>query len=392
MNKITPNIRYVGADDDNLDLFEAQFPIPSGISYNSYFIDGGSVTAVVDAVDVRRTSDWLEAVAAEVDRTGHVPSYLLIQHMEPDHSGSIRDLLSLYPSVKIVCTPKAADMLPGFFHDLDLNDRIVLVKDGDTLQLGDTSLTFFTAPMVHWPEVMMTLDERDGVLFSADAFGTFAMSTADTGESWAIEARRYYTNIVGRFGQSVQMVLKKLASRNFSVIAPLHGPALSGDISRYVKLYDLWSRWEPESRGVLVAYASVYGGTAEAARRIARELTQLGVEDVELFDLCRHDVSYGVAEAFRVAHLVLCSVTYDGSIFPAMYNFLHHLDAKKLQNRRVALVENGSWAPTAARIMAEQLSKMKDMTMVEPVLTLRSRLHPDDTATVTALAKALIEA
>lgn len=391
MKKITSNIRFVGADDDNLDLFEAQYPVPDGISYNSYFIDGGSMTAVVDAVDVRRTSDWLTAIASEVERTGHEPAYLIVQHMEPDHSGSIRDILALYPSIKIVCTPKGADMLPGFFPELDLNDHIVLVKDGDKLQLGETSLTFITAPMVHWPEVMMTLDERDGVLFSADAFGTFAMSTSDTGESWDKEARRYYTNIVGRFGQSVQMVMKKLATRKFSVIAPLHGPALTGDLSRYWKLYDLWSRWEPESQGVLVAYASVYGGTAEAARRIAAELGREGVEDVVLFDLCRHDVSYAVAEAFRLRHLVLCSVTYDGSIFPAMYNFFHHLDAKKLQGRRVALVENGSWAPTAARIMSEQLSKMKDMTVVEPVLTIRSRLHTENAPTITALAKSLIE-
>ncbi|MDE6377132.1 MAG: MBL fold metallo-hydrolase, partial [Duncaniella sp.] len=378
-------------DDDNLDLFEAQYPLPTGISYNSYFVDGGSLTAVIDAVDVRRTSDWLQAVAAEVERTGHAPSYLVIQHMEPDHSGSIREALELYPSIKIVCTAKAADMLPDFFSSVDFNDRIVIVKDGDSLPLGDTSLKFITAPMVHWPEVMMTLDERDGVLFSADAFGTFAMSTADTGESWDKEARRYYTNIVGRFGQSVQMLFKKLVNLKFSVIAPLHGPVLTGDLSRYWKLYDLWSRWEPESQGVLVAYASVYGGTAEAARRIAAELAREGVEDVVLFDLCRHDVSYGVAEAFRTAHMVLCSVTYDGMLFPAMYNFLHHLDAKKLQNRRVALVENGSWAPTAARHMADMLAKMKAMTIVEPVLSINSRLHAEDTPVITALSKALME-
>ena len=392
MNKITANIRFVGADDDNLDLFEAQYPIPEGISYNSYFIDGGSMTAVIDAVDVRRTSDWLDAVASEVDRSGIDPSYLIVQHMEPDHSGSIRHLLSLYPSLKIVCTPKAADMLPDFFSSVDFNHRIVLVKDGDRLPLGDTTLSFITAPMVHWPEVMMTLDERDGVLFSADAFGTFAMSTAETGVTWDKEARRYYTNIVGRFGQSVQALFKKLTSRTFSEIAPLHGPVLKGDLSHYTRLYDLWSRWQPESNGVLVAYASVYGGTAEAARRIAHELAVQGVEDVVLLDLCRHDVSYAVAEAFRVSHMVLCSVTYDGMIFPAMHNFIHHLDAKKLSGRRVALVENGSWAPTAARIMGEQLAKMKDMTVVNPILTLRSRLHTDDAPTVTALASSLMEA
>lgn len=392
MNKITSNIQYVGADDDNLDLFEAQYPVPAGISYNSYFIDGGSMTAVVDAVDVRRTSDWLGSVTLEVERTGVAPSYLIVQHMEPDHSGSIHKLLALYPSLKVVCTPKAASMLSDFFPGLDMTDRLVLVNDGDRLTLGDTSLQFFTAPMVHWPEVMMTLDERDGVLFTADAFGTFAMSNAHTGAEWDVEARRYYTNIVGRFGQSVQMLLKKIAGKSFTIIAPLHGPVLTGDLGRYIDLYDKWSRWQPEnSEGVLVAYASVYGGTAEAARRIAQSLSLKGIDDVVLFDLCRHDASYAIAEAFRVGRLVLCSVTYDGMLFPAMYNFLHHLDAKKLQGRRVALVENGTWAPTAGRLMNEQLSKMKDMTVVSPVLTLHSRLHAEDTATISDLVDSLTE-
>lgn len=389
MQSITDNIRYIGAEDDNLDLFEAQYPVPEGISYNSYLIADEKV-AIVDAVDSRRCDDWL-AQLAEALGDGVTPDYLIVQHMEPDHSGSVSALIERYPNVTIVCTQKAAGMLANFFEDVDFSGRIHAVSDGDTLSLGRTQLRFITAPMVHWPEVMMTLDETDGVLFSADAFGSFAMSSASTSRAWDAEARRYYANIVGRFGQSVQMVMKKLKGQPFCVVAPLHGPVLKENLAHYWTLYDKWSSWEPETQGVFVAYASIYGGTAEAARRIAAELqNDERAGEVVLMDLCRHDVSYAVAEAFRLSRMVLCCATYDGSLFPAMHTFLHHLEIKNLTRRKVALVENGSWAPVAARKMAEALSKLKRIEIVEPVLTIRSRLHHDDMPVVRELVSALL--
>ena len=388
MHTINTDIRFVGAEDDNLDLFEAQYPMPAGISYNSYLIADSSV-AVVDAVDRRRCSDWLAAIADSCAALGRLPEFLIVQHMEPDHSGSVRAFVDRYPGATIVCTAKAAGMLANFFEDVDFSSRCRIVADGDTLCLGAHTLSFVTAPMVHWPEVMMTLDETDGVLFSADAFGSFAMS--DSADAWDAEARRYYTNIVGRFGPSVQAVMKKLAGRKFGIVAPLHGPVLSENLAHYWHLYDKWSRYEPETRGVLVAYASVYGGTAEAARLVASQLRAVGAPEVVLLDLCRHDVSYAVAEAFRLSHMVLCSVTYDGALFPAMHTFLHHLQSKRLCGRTVALVENGSWAPVAARLMGDELAKMKGMTVVEPVLSIHSRLHEADRSTLLALAANLLQ-
>lgn len=385
MQAISQNIKYIGAEDDNLDLFEGQYPVPQGVSYNSYLILDRHVT-IVDAVDLRRCADWLTAIGEESPAT---PEFLIVQHVEPDHSGSIGALIARYPRIKIVCTAKAAAMLRQFFEDVDFTDRCVIVTDGDSLSLGRTTLTFITAPMVHWPEVMMTLDETDGVLFSADAFGSFAMS--DSVDAWDAEARRYYTNIVGRFGASVQMVMNKLKGRPFSTIAPLHGPALRDNLAHYWMLYDKWSRYEPEVRGVLVAYASIYGGTAAAARRLAYMLEREGAGEVVLLDLCRHHVSYAVAEAFRLSKLALCSVTYDSGLMPAMRDFLHHIESKKLCGRTVGLLENGTWAPAAGRIMAESLAKMKDMTVVEPKVTIRSRLHCADVDALRALARALSE-
>lgn len=389
MYSLTPHIRFIGAQDDNIDLFEGQYPVPHGISYNSYFIDD-ELPAVVDAVDIRRSADWLAELDSAVAACGRAPRYLIVQHMEPDHSGSIKLFVEKYPDAVIVSTAKAAAMLAAFFEGVDFAGRSMSVADGAELKLGRTVLRFVTAPMVHWPEVMMTLDTAEGVLFSADAFGTFAM-TGDT-EGWDAEARRYYTNIVGRFGGSVQAVMKKLQPLKFAVIAPLHGPVLTGDLSHYWKLYDLWSRYEPESDGVLVAYASVYGGTAEAARRLGAMLEEAGAGEVVLFDLCRHDVSYAVAEAFRLSSMALCSVTYDGALYPAMYSFLHHLGMKALRGRTAGIVENGSWAPVAGRLMRDMLGKMKDMTVVDPAVTIRSRLHESDVASLAALADALAEA
>ncbi len=387
MQSITQDIRFVGAEDDNLDLFEGQYPIPGGISYNSYFVADDRV-AVVDAVDVRRCGDWLASVASAACAAGRDPGYLIVQHVEPDHSGSVRAFVDRYPDATVVCTAKAAAMLANFFEDVDFTSRCHIVADGDSLCLGSHTLRFVTAPMVHWPEVMMTLDETDGVLFSADAFGSFAMS--GSADAWDAEARRYYTNIVGRFGPSVQAVMKKLAGRCFGIVAPLHGPVLTGNLAHYWQLYDKWSRYEPAPRGVLGASASLYGGTAEAARRMAAALDERGAGEVVLLDLCRHDVSYAVAEAFRLSHMVLCSVTYDGGLFPAMHSFLHHIESKHLCGRRVGLVENGSWAPQAARLMADALSRMKDMTVVAPVLSIHSRLHCADLPVLGALADELM--
>lgn len=387
MQAIAPNIKFIGAEDDNLDLFEGQYPLTQGISYNSYLIDDEQI-AVMDAVDIRRCSDWLTRLADALG--GRTPAYLIVQHMEPDHSGSIRAMLERYPEAKVVATAKAMAMLDNFFDGIDLAERRVTVADGDTLSLGRTTLRFITAPMVHWPEVMVTLDETDGILFSADAFGSFAMSEAD--EAWTDEARRYYCNIVGKYGANVQALMKKLTGLQFSTIASLHGPLLGGDLARYWTLYDKWSRYEPECRGTLVAYASIYGGTAEAARRLAMELEKRDAGEVVLMDLCRHDVSYAVAEAFRLSRLALCSVTYDASLFPAMHNFLHHLEMKSFRNRPFALIENGSWAPVAGKLMCDTLGRMKGMTQVAPVLTIRSRMHPADLCGISALADALAKA
>lgn len=388
MNRVE-HIKYVGAEDDNLDFFESQYPVPAGISYNSYMIVDQSI-AIIDAVDLRRRDEWLASVSASLPQERE-PDYLVVQHMEPDHSGSIRAFIEKYPSAKIVCTKKAADMLSNFFEDIEFGGRVIVVADGDCLSTGSKKLEFITAPMVHWPEVMVTLDETDGVLFSADAFGSFALSTAEAGRAWDDEARRYYANIVGRFGPNVQSLMKKLTGRKFHAIAPLHGPVLDDDLPHYWSLYDKWSRYEPEKQGVLVAYASIYGGTAAAAHLIAERLrNDSRAGEVVEIDLCRHDVSFPVAEAFRLSRMVLCAATYDSGLFPAMHNFLHHLASRRLAGRRVALVENGSWAPAAGKIMRDALGAMKGMTVVEPMLSIRSRLHESDASTVKALCESLL--
>ncbi|MCM1449017.1 MAG: FprA family A-type flavoprotein [Clostridiales bacterium] len=384
MQSIKDNIKYIGVDDDNIDLFEGQYAVVNGISYNSYIIEDEK-TAIVDSVDKRLCDEWLDKIALTLD--GRCPDYIIVNHVEPDHSGSLRALMVAYPDVKVVATSKAIAMLGNFFEDIDFHGRAMAVKDDETLSLGNTTLRFLTAPMVHWPEVMVTLDETDGVLFSADAFGSFA--TSASGDAWDSEARRYYCNIVGKYGNSVQSVMRKLAGRKFSVVAPLHGPVLSNNLSHYWQLYDKWSRWEPECRGTLIAYASVYGGTARAARLLDSMLESLGESEVVLMDLSRHDVSYAVAEAFKYDKLVLCSITYDGMLFPAMYNFLHHLQMKGFKGRTVGLVENGSWVPAAARLMSDTLGAMKDMTVVEPVVTLHGSLHASDSETLHRLAENL---
>lgn len=384
MHNFNTNIKFVGAIDDNLDLFEGQYPIPKGISYNSYVILDEHI-AIVDAVDKRRRSDWMAALHDVL--SGREPEYLIVQHVEPDHSASVVDALRRYPQMKMVATAKAIAMMSDFNRDFDFSSRTIPVKDGSTVALGRAVLEFFTAPMVHWPEVMMTLDAADGVLFSADAFGTFA--TPSSTEAWDDEARRYYCNIVGKYGVNVQAIMKKLTGKPFHTVCPLHGPVLKDNLAHYWRLYDKWSRWEPETEGVLVAYASVYGGTATAARRLAAMLEECGEEEVVLMDLSRHDVSYAVAEAFRLSKLALCSVTYDAALFPAMGEFLHHIQAKNLRSRKVGLVENGAWAPIAGKLMRDQLSAMKDMEIVEPMVTLKGSMSAENMRQLRDLAKSL---
>lgn len=380
---IADNIRFVGVDDTDIDLFEAQYPVPKGISYNSYLIEDEHI-AVVDSVDIRKVDAWLLNISRALD--GRQPDYLIVQHMEPDHSGSVARFLQAYPHASVVCTAKAASMLPNFFPEMQSAPHMTTVAEGDILSLGHHSLKFLMAPMVHWPEVMMTFCPEAGVIFSADAFGTFATSngghpiTAPSEEhGWDAEARRYYTNIVGKFGRSVQMVLRKLSTLPIKVIAPLHGPVIAGDLPHFIDLYDKWSSHKPEAeKGVLVAYASVYGGTARAANILADSLRSRGVADVVVMDLNRTHVSEALSQAFRLGTVALCSVTYDGSIFPAMHAFIHHMVEKGLSGRRFALVENGSWAPTAARHMEAMVSPLPGAELILPAVTIHSR--PDHKA------------
>lgn len=382
MHRICTDIISVSVDDDNLDLFENQYPLTYGISYNSYLIEDKKI-AVIDSVDIRRCDEWI----AELDRAldGRQPAYLIVQHVEPDHSGSIATVLDRYPEMTMVCSAKAAEMLESFFPEYPIRERVFTVREGDKLDLGVNVLEFYMAPMVHWPEVMVTYDRTRETLFSADAFGTFAPA-AGSGD-WASEARRYYCNIVGKYGPGVQALLRKLSKIEIKTICPLHGPVLTENIAAYVALYDKWSRYEPETRGVLVAYASIYGGTAQAAHTLAHYLEEEGAGEVVLVDLARCDVSYAVAEAFRLSAMVLCSVSYDGDLFPPMHNFIHHLKLKNFGNRKVGLIENGSWAPIAARLMRDELASMKNMAVIEPVVTIRSRLRHENDETLHRLAR-----
>lgn len=385
MLTLSSHIKFIGVEDDNLDLFEGQYPVSRGISYNSYLVEDASI-AIVDTVDHRRCEEWM--LKLDYALAGRCPRYLIVQHVEPDHSGCIRKFVNRYPDAIIVATAKGATMLSNFFEDVDIASRVMCVKDNDTLSLGETELRFVTAPMVHWPEVMMTLHVSDGVMFTADAFGSFAMYAS--ADAWDDEGRRYYSNIVGKYGASVQAVMKKLAKLDFSIIAPLHGPVLRRDLAHYWQLYDKWSRYEAESDGVLVAYASIYGGTAKAARYLCALLEEGGITEVVPFDLCRHDVSYAVSAAFKLRRLVLCSVTYDGDLFPAMYNFIHHISAKGLRNRTFGFIENGSWAPVAGRKMAEAIGQLRDMELLSPIVTLHSTVHGGDTDTLRQLATNII--
>ena len=379
---VTDDIRYAGVDDTTLDLFESQYPVPYGVSYNSYVILDEK-TAIMDTVDARATEEWLKNISEILgDRE---PDYLVISHLEPDHAANIGRLAEMYPKMQLVGNAKTFSMLPQFF-EMDLTGRTVVVKEGDELSLGSHTLKFFLAPMVHWPEVMVTYDEKDKVLFSADGFGTFGAISENL--PWIQEARRYYINIVGKYGPSVQMLLKKAAGLDIAMICPLHGPVLKDDLSFYLDKYNTWSSYTPEDQGVVVAYASMHGNTKEAAVYIAEQLRAAG-EKVIVFDLSRDDVSYAVEAAFRLDRMVLAAPTYDGGLFPCVEDFLNHLKAKNFQNRRIALVENGSWGPMAAKKMREILDTMKNLTICETTVTIRSAMKEADKESIAKMLEEL---
>ena len=380
---ITQDIRYIGVNDHALDLFEGQYQVPNGMAYNSYVILDGK-TAVLDTVDGRFTREWLDNLQAAL--AGRKPDYLVVQHMEPDHSANIARFLETYPDATVVSSAKAFAMMQNFFGT-DYAGRRIVVGEGDTLCLGRHTLTFVTAPMVHWPEVIVTYDALDKVLFSADAFGKFG--ALDVEEPWDCEARRYYIGIVGKYGPQVQALLKKAAALDIQTICPLHGPVLTENLSHYLNLYDTWSAYRPESEGVVIAYTSVYGHTKEAVELLAQTLTARGCPKVVVHDLARCDMAEAVEDAFRYDRLVLATTTYNAGIFPFMQEFIHHLTERNFRSRTVGLMENGSWAPMAAKVMGKLLEGSKDLRFTETTVRLLSALNDASRAQIDALAAEL---
>lgn len=380
---ISEQIRYVGCDDRSLDLFESQYPIPNGVSYNSYVILDEKI-AIMDTVDKRAGEEWLKKVEKLLGEK--TPDYLVVHHLEPDHSANIGVLADRYPKMQIVLTAKAAAMLPQFF-DQDLSNRLIQVKEGDSLSLGSHTLHFVLAPMVHWPEVMVSYEDSEKVLFSADGFGTFGAISENL--PWIRKARRYFINIVGKYGPSVQGLLKKAAALDIETIAPLHGPVLSDKLEEYIGYYDTWSRYEAEEEGILIPYASAHGNTKEAALFMADLLEKAGQKVIPM-DLNREDMAKAVENAFRYDRMILAAITYDGALFPAMEDFLYHLEIKNFQKRKVGIIENGSWGPLAGKKMREHLESMKEIEIVEPVVTIRTRRQSKDQAQFEALRDAML--
>ena len=380
---ISNAIKYIGADDTTLDLFESQYHVPEGVSYNSYLIMDEK-TALMDTVDKRGMQQWEKNLT---DALGDRQlDYVVVQHMEPDHAGSLARLIELFPDVTVVGNAKTFVMINQFFENIAIKNSLT-VKEGDTLDLGSHSLNFVMAPMVHWPEVMVTYESSEKILFSADAFGKFgALSLTADETDWACEARRYYFNIVGKYGAPVQTLLKKAAALDIKTICPLHGPILSENLDYYINLYNTWSSYEPESKGVFIAYASIHGNTAHVAETFAKLLRDKGEEKVVVTDLSRCDIAEAVEDAFRYDRMVLAAASYDAGVFPVMQEFLHHLQAKAYQNRTVGLIENGSWAPTAARTMRGILETMKNVSILEPVVTIKSSLKESDMPSLNELA------
>lgn len=380
---ITNDIRYIGVNNHQVDLFEGQYTVPNGMAYNSYAILDEKI-AIMDTVDQHFTQEWLNNIAVTLE--GRKPDYLVIQHMEPDHSANIANFMAAYPEATIVSSAKAFAMMKNFFGD-DYSERRVVVAEGDTLNLGKHTLTFVAAPMVHWPEVIVSYDSEDKVLFSADGFGKFG--ALDVEEDWTDEARRYYIGIVGKYGPQVQALLKKASGLDIQIICPLHGPVLTQNLGDYLKLYDTWSSYRAESDGVVIAYTSVYGHTKAAAELLAEKLKEKGCSDVRVFDLARDDRAQAIAEAFRCSKLVLASPTYNNDVFPFMKEYIHGLIGRNYRGRTIGLIENGSWAPTAAKTMRGMLEGCKELTFVEPTVKLLSALSDESRAQIDALVEAL---
>lgn len=372
--KISDSIKYIGVDDKTIDLFESQYLVPNGISYNSYLIVDEKV-AIMDTVDKRKTDEWLENLDRELN--GRTPDYLVISHLEPDHASNIKVVSEKYPSMKLVGNAKTFSMLPQFFPDFDFADKTVTVKEGDELELGSHKLTFIMAPMVHWPEVMVSYESAEKVLFSADGFGTFGALDAQE-DDWACEARRYYFNICGKYGVQVQNLLKKAAKLDIRKICPLHGPVLDENLGWYIGLYDTWSKYEPETDGVFIAYCSVHGNTAKAAEKLCEIIKSKTDKKVSIADLSRTDLAEDIEDAFRFSRMVVIAPSYDGGVFPIMNDFLHHLKIKGYKNRKVAMVENGSWAPSAAKTMRTYLEEMKNVEICPTVVTIRSAMKKEN--------------
>lgn len=387
MNKtyISESIKYIGVDDRETDLFEGQYIIPNGVSYNSYVIFDEKI-AVMDTVDKIATDKWVENLEKALN--GKAPDYLVISHMEPDHASNVKLFAEKYPNAKLVGNAKTFAYMPQFFN-LNVDDRKVVVKEGDTLELGQHTLTFIMAPMVHWPEVMVAYDSKDKVLFSADGFGKFGALDAD--EDWTCEARRYYFNIVGKYGAQVQALLKKTASLDIQTICPLHGPILNENLSYYIDKYDIWSSYRPEDKGVMIAYGSMHGNTKQAALELKAMLEERGVQKVAVADLTRDDMAEAIEDAFRYDRLVVACPTYDGALFPAVEDFLYHLKIKNYQSRKVALIENGTWAPMAGKKMKEYFEGMKNITLCDTVVTVKSTLNEISAEQLKALADELAD-
>ena len=379
--KITNDIKYVGVNDHQVDLFEGQYVVPNGMAYNSYVVLDEKI-AVMDTVEIHFTREWLDNVETALD--GRTPDYLVVQHMEPDHSANIQNFMKKYPDTTIVGNAKTFAMMDQFFT-LDSQVKRLTVQDKGTLSLGRHELTFLFAPMVHWPEVMVTYDSTDKVLFSADGFGKFG--ALDVEEDWDDEARRYYIGIVGKYGMQVQKLLKEASALDIQIICPLHGPVLTENLGHYLEKYDIWSSYRPEEKGVLIAYASVYGNTKKAAELLAEKLKAKGFPNVVLADLARTDMAEGVEDAFRYSHLVLATLTYNADVFPCMKTFINQLTERSYQNRTVGFMENGTWAPMAKKVMQTMLEKSKNLTYLENNVTIKSAVHEDTAAAIEAMAE-----
>ena len=384
---ISDSVLYIGVDDKTLDLFESQYVIPNGVSYNSYVIMDEKI-AVMDTVDARATDEWFANLAAVLG--DKKPAYLVISHLEPDHAANIQKAAEMYPEMQLVVNAKELAMLPQFFEIDNLKDRAVVVAEGDTLSLGSHTLQFFMSPMVHWPEVMVTYEQSEKILFSADGFGKFGALDAD--EDWACEARRYYMNIVGKYGAQVQTLLKKAATLDIQTICPLHGPILTENLGYYIGKYQVWSSYEAEDEGIVVAYASIHGNTGKAAKQLGEMLERKGAKKVKVYDLSRSDMAEVIEDIYRYEKLVLACATYDGGMFPVMQDLLYHLKLKNFQNHKVGLVQNGSWGPIAGKQMAAQLENMKNIEIVGPMVTIKSTVKPETVSALEELADAMIQA